>query len=264
MQWTTRISGWVVAVGLGASTASAAIFNFQSELAGGPPSAGMVGGVTPGNNGGANPGTIVVDSTTSPSVDPFGPAGNKSLMLAKMDSGGADTRARFGFDGFPAAVPSGTIEMDLYFNYPAAGNTSLQIQTNNVTTLGGSPTQFGPNMELYAHSGIIRAYGHTNVFTMDQSATVLRNTAGHLIINFNSGTSTFTASLNGNPLTANGGTVSSFEYGTNGGSITSVTLQNVTSSDNRAFVDNLSLVPEPSSLALLSFAGLALRRRSTR
>jgi len=262
----------MIGVGLGAAHVSAAtVFDFQAEVAGGVPSAGPVYVVSHGNNTdgiGSESGTIIVDDVpTTLYTDPFGVAGNKSLQVAAISS--ADSRARFywNLDSGPEVVVAGSASFDFYLDSSdLSARPSIGLQLASGGAVNGGATDLGPIVQLDGGSGAITMYSIADgAVTADQSVST--NTVGNLAVAFDSTLGTYTVTLDGNAITAGGGTITSFSYYAGlGVTVDSLVLYNAISSESRAFVDNVTLgvIPEPASLGLLAAGGMMMVCRRKR
>jgi hypothetical protein len=244
-----------------ASSASAAYLSLDFE------------GDTPGNTPagytfirqGANNVVRVVDGSSSP-ADPFGGAGNQSLLLDDNDTTNAAVVTFLGANG---GLTSGTFSIQWILrdggrppvpNDPNAGYDG-RLYTNILVGESSTGTDLtSTGMQFYQDETTFGAYG---VGAFEQPAlTGLVNT---LVVNFDTTTDKFSGTLNGAPLTISGGG-SPFSFATSLSSVEGFTVGAHywdSPFDNHTFVDNASLdaVPEPASLSLLAAgAGLALLR----
>lgn len=251
--------------------------NFQSQTAGSNPvalassgTATPVGNVTTREDEPNGRIVQVVDSTTSP-VDPFGPAGNKSLQLYSEST----TATSVFFRSSSPGIASGALSMNMMVTTtPTPGDVGPWFSvilggTASNTFLGGNGTDGLARIDFRSDSSIlIRANGGN--FFADQTYTA--NTNYLLNIEFDANTHLFSISLNGSPLTTGGGTANSWT--TLSTSLTSANALQVygaasgtsTIRTGEAFVDNILLtdVPEPASMALLAAGGLLITTRRRR
>ncbi|MBE2204968.1 MAG: PEP-CTERM sorting domain-containing protein [Chthoniobacterales bacterium] len=200
--------------------------------------------------------TIVTDAGTSP-VDPFGGAGNKSLMFEKTGTGSSSSPYFF------ATVPEttlGILTFDLY-TVNDGGSFTTPIFTF-YTYDGGNWSNIGAFVNIFATS--ITAFSGTTAKTA--SSVITANTANQVSLEFFAN-STYTVKVNGSAVSFSGTTVLSY-YSGSASSIDRVRMgsQDTSNTKSRVFVDNIVLVPEPGTCILLGLAGMAflLNRRKRR
>ena len=186
----------------------------------------------------------IVDSGSTP-ADPFGGAGNQSMVLVGT-AAGANPVVQYDGDAI-----TGSARFKLDFNN-SAGDIYIEIKDSVGTKA----------ISIYAYStGVIGMLGVSNF-----EETYNMDTNYCLLIDFDVVADTYTATLNGTDLTRKIGevvhTTHSFRNAT--ADISDVWLENyLAGGGSEAFFDDLSvIIPEPVTLGLLAVGGLmALIRR---
>jgi MYXO-CTERM domain-containing protein len=243
----------------GVASAAYLSLDFQGDTVGDPPSGTFYLSDSPPTNI-----VTVVDGSSSP-ADPFGGAGNKS-MLVQDDTNATDTRVSW--KGAPGGLVNGVFKTQFYLN-SSAGFTVPYVNIR----LGKDGLAAGGTSEIAAWLLLSHPVA-PGKFVIDNSSVpydildnaIAFNTIHEVEITFDSTSHTFTGKLDGNPLTANSGTKTTWDYYTNMSMIDSVMFNAGSSStiDNRVFIDNVSLdapIPEPSMLGLAGLGLAAFGRR---
>lgn len=250
---------WCAASGQARATFANGI-DFQADTVGGNPGAADYIEETGGS-------VVEVIGASSTPADPFGGAGNKSLWL-QDDSATGSAQA-----GFRRTTTEAVGWLGLKFNvtqdatYPTPF-FQVRLFDDGVTSLDGSAStaEMGPwmafNASLAGDPIDIRVADTVGGWLiLDQTLT--SNTVHTLVITFNAASDTFTALLDGSPLTDDGGTTTAFPFRTPQSGIDAIefTAAHYTRTGAQAFVDDIQLVPEPNVTALLAVAGAVLWRR---
>jgi hypothetical protein len=241
--------------------------DFQGDTPGGNP-AGAVFVSEP-----AGTGADVVDGTTTPS-DPFGPAGNQSLMIFD-DATNTGSTSLVGYQ-FPSQTGSASLSIDFYveknpdWNDPYSGIRFVHQDADPVTTVAEIGPWLlingwnNPHHTTFAQVQVLEFNG-TGTNFVGTTLDVSYNTRHTLTLDFDLATDTYTAAVDGTQLTT--GTRSVFNFYTPQSEIDDFEMYTANSARNnsRLYYDNLNVaVPEPASLTLLSLGGLALLGRRHR
>lgn len=217
--------------------------DFQTQTPGAAPSGP---GITQNSNGSTRL-ISVVDSTTNP-ADPFGPAGNLSLVLEKTSTGT-------------------TSSPNIYFNLP---ETTAGILTFNAYSYQSSPDWDNPLLTVYMNDG--SNIGVFALFDINNSTVVPSsgartatnawavNSVNRVKIEFFDN-QTYSISINDILLSfPTIGTVVPYYGAATSLDTLRIGIQDNARTEARVFVDNfvLTAVPEPGSVALLGIASIAI------
>lgn len=207
--------------------------DFESDTAGQPPANGAL---TLGADGVVN----VVGSDTTP-ADPFGPGGNQSLYFNQP--GTAFSQVIFTGAATGEGLTSGTASLRFY---PDAGARAfVRLQDAAGTGDWGPYIQISTVNRLHFYSG-------TGAVLTDQ--VWVSDDVNELVINWSGGT--YTGELNGVSVTAGAQNVFDF-YGSPATISQAVIRVGGAPGDTITYFDDLAVVPEPATTALL-LAGAAL------
>ena len=237
--------------------------NFDADTTGGHP-AGASSVVDDGVGG--NLIVEIVDSISSP-VDPFGGAGNKSLFM--VDNAPKDTVnspaqdiADVNFRGTVpvAGISQGTLTVDFYLT--AADDYGF-VRMGKTTDDVFAATELGWYIRM-GGDGTLQYIANAGWKTFDQAISVA--TAHTLEITFDTDTDTFTGKVDSAALTGDSGATTAFNYfwdnTFDGLNMLQLRVGGRGDVGREMFFDNVKLVPEPASMALMMIGGLlCLRRR---
>jgi hypothetical protein len=241
--------------------------NFQGDTAGNPPSGPSYIVAPTGTD------ARVVDSSTTP-ADPFGGAGNHSLMLFDdLNATGASTVVGYNFANMTTA---GRLTIDFVLEKNATWNqpyTQLRFMDNDgdntatVPEIGPWILLNGANNPTQATSARVEAleFNGTGTSFVATTFAITYNAPHTLVLDFDLAADNYTMTLDGNLLQTGGATPRSvFNFYTAQSEINNFEALTAASTriDSRVFYDNINVVPEPASATLLALSGLAgLRRR---
>lgn len=244
---------FAAALAAGSTTASAAVWDFQSDAVGSAPTNGVIFSSI------NNPVEVVNDSST-PS-DPFGGTGNKSLWMEDTNTTNSTLTFNVGGPGYAA----GTISAKIYVVSDQTNTFEyfdINGGTGNANTGAGD---IGPWIQYIPDLYGFRAYTSSGAVYFTNS--VPHNTVIDLVVQFDAATDTFTGTINGSALTD--GTNTTFNFYNSLSTLSSVRIVNGQSTQDSGlstttFYDDITLVPEPSSMMLLGLGALALVGRKRR
>jgi len=259
LHWMVGAAAVAVIAGTPDSASAVAILSrdFQSDTVGSNPlpNSGSTLYESSGNN-------VEVVGPASTPADPFGGVGNQSLLITAAATGnnGEYVMAAPG----ASAGPVGSVSMNYYQRSTGpAGPPVMELKVGAFTGFAGG-SQTGPWMIINGATNIL-VFTPGPTLTLDQ--TVSLDAAHTFAIHFDANTDTFTATLDGNPLTDDGGATTSFPFFSSLAGVHGLDVIAPSSSrTGQVFLDNvtINIVPEPASM--LSLAGLAggltLRRRA--
>lgn len=261
--WLTLAGLGVWLAGAGPAMATFANYvDFQGDAVGANPSLADYISETGGN-------VIEVVGSASTPADPFGGAGNKSLWLQDNND---PSDAAVGFRR-TVAEPVGKLSLRLYVVQDVSFPTpwlELRAFKDGISSLDGAAqgVEIGPWMFFSAGSLVspisIGLFTSGPTLTLDQ--TLSANTAHMVEISFNTVSDTFTAMLDGSPLTDDGGATTVFPFYSALPDLNAVafTAGFSTRVGVRTFVDDISLIPEPATVSLVAMGGLAFVSRRRR
>lgn len=238
----------------GGTVASAAVWDFQGDTVGSAPTNGVIYSdihtdVTQ---------VEVVDAASTP-ADPFGGAGNKSLWME--DTGGTNSTLTFGINS--PGYTQGILSAKIYV-VDDATNTFQYVDLNGGTGAANQGNgDIGPWIQYIPDDYGFRAI--TSAGAVYFSNSFPHNAVVDLVLHFDTATDTFTGTIDGNTLTD--GTNTTFAFFNDLSELTSVRIVHGMSVDRptaTTFYDNVTLVPEPSSMMLLGLGALVLVRRKRR
>ncbi len=211
--------------------------DFQSDLIGDPPSDALF--------------ITASASVTVQDGEPiFGGSGTKSMLINTTTSGFAgNTWVVFKGD---TAYESGSFATEVY------GQNNLShtyIRLGNHSTGTGIPNDAtGVNLHIRWGNHFSSWDADNVVYSFDQILQI--NTVYIIAINFDSASETWSGTINGSAITAGSGTITTFDYA----SKNNYDVKNIdrvhffaSSANNGAltYVDNLTLIPEPSSVTII-------------
>lgn len=193
----------------------------------------------------------------------FGGDGNQSMLMNTTSTGYAgNTWVVFNGD---EAYTKGTFTTQLYgqnnlsFTYIRLGNSSTATGIPNGDTAVNLLIRWGERFQSWDAAD--------NLYTFDQ---ILSNSAVYtLVIDFDSENETWSGTINGSAITANAGAVSTFDYyRKNTNDVMDIDrvhfLGNSANNGGITYVNNLTLVPEPSTALIFSTSALLLGVRRVR
>lgn len=243
------LPGMILLPQLTFSQSSLGPIDFESDTLGSAPST-----ITP--NDVKDPGSNiveVVDNTSTPS-NPIGVAGNRSVVLQDTDSG-ADARLNYLLD---APLTSGTVEFTFALEDAGnAGNPFGAIFMGSGVTSGGnvSSSTRGANILFSGNSSTtsfeLVVITPTGTVTLDNVGDL--GTSYDIVLNFDSNSDSWSGTINGDTITGSAGVVTSFAYDEPQPDLNSVEFVSGTIAkiNSTFFVDNISVIPEPSQFAFL-------------
>lgn len=176
-------------------------------------------------------------------------AGDKAMRLNDNND---NALVKVTYDTTAAITGSGRLLMD--FHMVNSGDKIMEIVLREGATLG---------VRFKIAGTVIKSSIGGTWTNFDQSVTL--DTDSALIIDFDSGTDTFSGSINGTTLTTGGGGASSFDFANALASVDNLYMLAATSPalSTDVYVDNIKIVPEPATMGLLGIGGLMtlLRKR---
>ncbi len=235
------------AFGLSASANTLLFTDFSNDLINHPP----VGPVVLNN-------VYVVDSTTTPHKDPFGPDGNKSMAIVKQNTGSAFPTATWTYDNATEA----TVKFSVYaFEGETTWTTPMLTVFLGKDGIGGSI----PITLIFSRTHTQLRHG-SSLITISNSWST--NAVQEVEIHYTAD-ARYSLSINGTRLQTTAG-VDTFDFMSNPGSLNTLRLSTSASdvSNSLVFINEVEVqaVPEPSTAALLwstplLLGGLLWRKR---
>jgi len=230
---------------------------------------------------------VVDDGTISPGpyADPFGPAGNQSLVMEHISNNilanSGSVKVLYdtdNLDNTPGETGTVRFSADMYFQqtdpsvFEDAPMMELRIGRRGNNASHESAGTMAVRMRLSTFFGgafieIDEDEGSGNYVPIDNLVPL--NTAFTLNLVMDTVAQTYTGDIDGTPLTDNAGAKSVFAFQANLSNIDEITGVEYVAAYNKSpfsatfWVDNTRLTPEPTSLSLVGLGSLLLLGRRT-
>ncbi|MCC6680604.1 MAG: PEP-CTERM sorting domain-containing protein [Phycisphaeraceae bacterium] len=254
---------------LGQASFGAALIDrdFNADTVNAPPPGALV------DAGGGR--VIIADSTITP-ADPFGPAGNRSLLIAD-ESGTTLSRAGFSDSAPASGITQGTVSFKWYevtgtvgsFTYAQRNNINIGYSSDPSTTftsVTGSPIYLrtiNGTLEIRTDATPNAAGFTTVVLDPNFAPNVVHDIQVDFTVDDTTGWGSYSVWTDGVLRDSAGNTSFGFQnlFPVGVGVNQAVFVSGFSSGISAAFVDDVSFIPEPASLVCLGMGLLVLAKR---